>query len=248
MKPRVLLVGANRANHFGCQLVADILVKAFNPTREIPAWDKAVAKHTKDIDFVVVNAEGSTHHDRNKHLYRDFHRPAVLINAVWQCNSVVDLSHFLYVSTRESLSAQAMSECGVEPQVVPDVMLSQEFEIGSGGGLIVSDTVSNRMAGVPVTQANLSTFLCADKIVCGRFHAACLAIATGKPFSCYPSNTWKTEGMMRDAGLRNYYKTKNEAVAMCPVRSDLKAAQYLIEARQKIQVMIEHVRGLILNS
>jgi hypothetical protein len=197
------------------------------------------------IDFVVVNAEGSTHHGHHKHLYRDWKRPAVMINGVWQANRPVDLSRFLYVSVRESFSAKDMRDCGIKPDVVPDVMLSHEMAIDGGGGLVVSDSVVSNKHGIPVTRANLSAFLHADRLVCGRFHAACLALNTGKPFSCYPSNTHKTAGMMEDAGLRNYFTNAWAATQSCPTEPDPKAKAYLDDARTRIAAMIAHVKDLI---
>lgn len=248
--PRVLLVGAgggrDRHDHFGCGLVAAFLRETFKPVRSIPVGDPPDKGDVDGIDFVIVNAEGSTHHDRNSHLYRNWKRPAVMINGVWQDNRPVDLIHFLYVSVRESFSAKAMTGCNVKPEVVPDVMLMTRFGIEGGGGTVVSDSVVSGRHGIPLKREHLPTFLRADRLVCGRFHAACLALVTGKPFSCYPSNTHKTAGMMADAGLSSdYYSSAWGAIQGCPTEADPKAAIYVEDARRRIESMVARVRDLI---
>lgn len=40
-----------------------------------------------------------------------------------------------------------------------------------------------------------------ERMVTGRFHAACMALVMRLPFHALPSNTWKTEAMLADAGL-----------------------------------------------
>ena len=40
-----------------------------------------------------------------------------------------------------------------------------------------------------------------EALITGRFHAVCLAMLLRLPFHAYPSNTWKIEAMLADAGL-----------------------------------------------
>jgi len=208
----ILLVNdGGHFDHFGCRFVSDVLHGAFSPVLSIPIGTKPTPSDFVGIDFVIVNGEGTLHHGRGAYLCQKYPVPAVLINTVWQDNPKVDLSHFAYVSCRESLSAEAMRNCGISPDVVPDVMFVHDVDPGSGGGLVVSDSVTIGENGVRPTMANLEKFLSADRIVAGRFHVACLAMMTGKPFSCYPSNTHKTKGMMKDAG-HGFYETRREAL------------------------------------
>ena len=44
----------------------------------------------------------------------------------------------------------------------------------------------------------LRRFAAADTIITGRYHAACLAVAFGKPLECLSSNTPKIERLMAD--------------------------------------------------
>lgn len=243
--PNILLLNDGRnQNHFGTHFVMDVMAAAFKPARTVVQGAKPSPSDFEGMDFVVVNAEGSTHRNRKSYLYKNYGLPSVMINAVWQDNDPVDLGHFSYISTRERMSAQAMKDCGVEANVVPDVMLLKELTYGSGGGQVVSDSVKGRFGTRPKREY-LKQFLDADQLVCGRFHVACLALVTNKPFSAYPSNTWKTEGMMKDAGLSEFYSARFvQAVRVCPDEPAPEAAEYLLEARARIKEMLVTVQRL----
>lgn len=244
--PNVLILNDGRnQDHFGPHFVMEALIEAFRPIRTVPVGSPPKPSDLKDIDFIVVNAEGSTHHGAAPWLYQDYGIPSVMINAVWQKNPPgIDLSHFKYIAAREHRSAEAIRELGVECAVVPDLMLSRDIEGGEGNGLVISNSVVDRAAGYSPERSNLARFQSADRIAAGRFHVACLAIMTGKPFACYPSNTWKIEGMLEDAGLDCFYASAAAAVDNCPTEPDPKAARYLQDARRRIADMIRHVQKL----
>jgi exopolysaccharide biosynthesis predicted pyruvyltransferase EpsI len=103
--------------------------------------------------------------------------------------------------------------------------------------LIVSDSVTGER-GVKPCMANLDKFLNADRIVAGRFHAACLAIMTGKPYSVYPSNTHKIKGMMKDAN-HPYCRTKDEAL-----KCQSNSPGYLRWAKVRVPKMLAEVLAL----
>lgn len=244
----MLLNDGTDQDHFGCQLVVRALVKAFRPVKTVKVFHPPTEDDLEGIEFIVVNAEGSTHHNQAPWLYQNYGIPSVFINAVWERNGPADLSHFLYVSARESLSAKLLEDCAPKVHVVPDVMLSHRIDGGYGNGMVISDSVARRACkgmGTTPAMANLETFLGADQLVCGRFHAACLAIVTDKPFTCYPSNTHKTKGMMLDAGLDNYYEMQQQAMDCCPPMPDPQAQVFLGDARRRIDAMVATVRGLI---
>lgn len=237
--PKVLLINDGRnQDHIGTHLVMQVLLDAFLPDATIPVFEEP--RDVSGFDFIIVNAEGSTHHNHKSYLYRDYGVPSAMINAVWQGNDPVDLGHFVYVSARESLSASALSACGVEAEIVPDVMLANDLAFGSGYGTVVSDRV-NDPVGFGMTLKNYELFKGADRIVAGRFHAACLAILGNKPFSAWPSNTWKTEGMMLDAGLiEHYHPDRETATQNVPETSN--SGEYLRDARSRISTMIKTVQ------
>ena len=229
----ILLVNdGGHFDHFGCRFVSDVLHRSFRPVLSIPIGTKPTPSDFVGIDFVIVNGEGTLHHGRGAHLYQKYPVPAVLINTVWQKNPDVDLSHFCYLSARESLSAKEMGA-----DVVPDLMFACDIESGSGGGLVVSDSVTG-VDGVQPRMANLEKFISADVIVAGRFHVACLAIITGKPYSCYPSNSHKTEGMMKDAN-HAFCKTRREAM-----KCQSKSAGYGFWAKWRVEKMLAEVLAL----
>ncbi len=244
----LILNDGRNQDHFGPHFVMEALVDRFDPVRTLPVFSQPSSSTFDGIDFVIVNAEGSTHRNRNPHLYADYGIPSAMINAVWQHNATPDLGHFDYISTRESLSAEAMKSCGVRATVVPDLMLLKELEPQKGGGLVISDSTVLHGGGVPPARGNLDIFLRADRLVCGRFHVACLAIMTGKPFSCYPSNTHKIEGMMLDARLAPVLPDRAKALDRCPRRPNPNAAAYLKSARKKIRTMLDDVEALICES
>jgi len=84
--------------------------------------------------LVIVNGEGSIHHDRpaGRNLLeigayaRARGIPAVLVNAGWEANGpelLRMLDHFSLVSVRDSASAQAVRAGGTSCRVVPDLSL-----------------------------------------------------------------------------------------------------------------------------
>lgn len=54
---------------------------------------------------------------------------------------------------------------------------------------------------VSTEQEYLNLLSACRLTVTGRFHAVCMAIATGTPFVAISSNSWKIESLLRDAGL-----------------------------------------------
>jgi hypothetical protein len=181
-------------------------------------------------DLVLINGEGSIHHGRCGHLVevaRDY--PAALINCVYQENPPNDaLSHFRYIAARESLSARHLIECGArDVEVVPDLMFASSLLTGWVRGeatidIGLTDNVVNCEAGHKPFVNDPADYLRwlsqHRRIVCGRYHAAVACCVLGIPFSCWPSNTWKIEGMLQDLGLPHlHFKSQQEAVQSCPV-------------------------------
>ncbi|MBK1833670.1 polysaccharide pyruvyl transferase family protein [Roseibacillus ishigakijimensis] len=125
-------------NHFGCQLVGASYREWFARTgvqllgsvgrdfgEEIyPALEKA--------DLVVVNGEGSVHHNKNQHLLKLAERwPTVLLNSVWQDNVRQDFHrHLKLVTFRESRSLQSWQATGPEEvpaRRVPDLVFGSSL-------------------------------------------------------------------------------------------------------------------------
>lgn len=98
-------------------------------------------KKLEDSNLVLVNGEGTIHHDRDggKRLLklgleaRKRSIPIALINAGWEANGiecVEMLKQFNVVSARDSRSARRMSEAGTKVKVVPDLSLWSAHSLG----------------------------------------------------------------------------------------------------------------------
>jgi hypothetical protein len=202
-------------------------------------------------DLVIVNGEGSVHHGKCGHLIDLANEyPAALINCVYQDNSPNEgLPKFRLIAARESRSARHLLECGaIEVQVVPDLMFGSTilrefvpdepvFDLG------MTDNVTNRESGHPPFVSDATDYLRwlsqHRRMVCGRYHAAVACGVLGIPFTCWPSNTWKIEGMLDDIGLPELLcQTQQEAVENCPVSFDAeskeKIGRYIAAAQIKI--------------
>jgi polysaccharide pyruvyl transferase WcaK-like protein len=109
-------------------------------------------------DIVIVNGEGSLHHDRKSALAlaqssafcREQNIPCCLINSVYQENGP-EVAHFVglfdLVFVRESRSQAELSGAGIDSEVVPDMTLSYpDLPRLTGSGILVTDSSSDLAA------------------------------------------------------------------------------------------------------
>jgi hypothetical protein len=215
-------------------------------------------------DLVIVNGEGTIHHDRlvGKQLLRvGQHYPAVLINSVLQEMDPKllggTLDWFKLLSFRESMSYSAsLPYIGSQPTfLVPDLSFAGIEVVRNSGvqsmlqrGIGVTDSVSNGRAGFPINvglRGYLMQLRGYSSLVCGRFHAVCLAAMLGIPFSAYPSNTHKIRGIMRDMGIEHLYATDvQSALTIYPETLAESVTQYVAEAPKKIDDMFSKIREI----
>lgn len=243
--------------HFGCELVMETYKEQFERTDM-----ELVGTITKNdpieipdnVDLVIVNGEGSVHHGHNPHLVNiGEYYPSVFINAVWQDNPQYHLENvmnFRYVSVRESRSQKALPNA----HVVPDVIFSNrrlwDYAVSNKrNGTFVSDNVLNPACGYSstVSSAEYMFKLTAHKnAVCGRYHAAVISSVLGIPFSTWPSNTHKIEGMMEDMGIPHLHAT-DQASAMNIVPHELEESviEYVCKAKKKVDNMFENLYNII---
>jgi len=220
-------------------------------------FDERFREEVRRCDVVIINGEGTMHHDAVGALVithagvmaARLGVPVALINTVWQDNiQAIDLlSSCQWISTRESISRDAIVGAGFFARVVPDLTLSSDpaslyANVEPLGGVVVMDDVRLEVSlmlaqyakarGLPffpmggrpslrtvtglvkwarlglasrcTTQFHMGqveTIKRASLVVTGRFHGVCLAILAKRPFIAFASNTYKIEGLLKDANL-----------------------------------------------
>lgn len=265
------------SKHFGCQLVGQTFREQFKRVGfdlklSLPKiFDyKDYANELSKVDLVVVNGEGSIHHNLNFHLLELATKyPSVLVNCVYQENDPNPfLSAFKYVSARESLSALEIQRQGVECAIVPDAIFASSFlnsyrPIVNQNGIAVTDAYEKQYTQRFFMKRKDTNLLFAKKhspasyieqllkhkgIVAGRFHAAVACSVLGIPFSTWDSNTWKTKGMMNDMGVGHLHAdTRKEAERLLPEKFDIRIHQFAEEAKTKIYTLFDTIYNIASN-
>ena len=276
-RPKVVFIGDTSLGspHFGCQLVGQTFREQFSRTgleliASLP-YDfykfQGINKILEDANLLVINGEGSIHHGRFHHLIRlASEYPSALVNCVYQENPEwPELKDFLYISTRESYSAQEINSQGVECHVVPDVLFAsallnsfvckeatKDFGFTDNAQKMLYQfgpiKLRLRLGQSPKKKivSEYLDFLCQHKTLCiGRFHAAIAASVLGIPFSTWDSNTWKMRGLMQDMGLSHlHFNNRKEAMAAIPSEFDPNISVFVEQAKQKIETMFDTLASL----
>ncbi|MDP4611534.1 MAG: polysaccharide pyruvyl transferase family protein [Opitutales bacterium] len=221
--------------------------------------------HFDRADLIVINGEGSIHHGRFQELIDLASKfPVALVNCVYQENPEnPNLLKLKYVSARESMSANALIQLGAEAEVVPDVLFASSFlrsfvplnsadkEIG------VTDSAKKEIKSFgpfsiryrpgysPKAKVvgDYLHYLTSHKRMCiGRFHAVIAASVLEIPFSCWDSNTWKTEGLMKDMGVAHlHFSSRKEAMANVPLEFPSEIRQFSQDARLRVEAMFNRL-------
>jgi len=249
-------------NHFGCQLVGQTIREQLarcghELIHSAPLFFKEHdEKYFAKADLVLINGEGSIHHDKNLSLVdiaKDY--PAALINAVWQDNSMCEnLKHMKYISVRESYSHREITKQGVEADIVPDLIFASSLlnsyhrPVGVKG-LGVTDSVLNTKMGfspkVSMPAEYLKQLAKFNRVCTGRFHAAIACAVMGIPFSTWDSNTHKIQAMMEDMGLPEFHKSSfDEAKEVCPKKVQPQTKEYHLDAKKKINSLFDGLSKL----
>lgn len=140
----VLLNDTRVDRHHGCTSVIGtidslcaangIKITSRNPAHRDWRGDASLAAAIDTSDCIIVNGEGTIHHDRpagkvlleaGKHA-RERGKRAYLINATWQANSADSLrllEAFDIVTVRESASEEELAAHGFSPRRIPDLAL-----------------------------------------------------------------------------------------------------------------------------
>ena len=144
LKSVVLINDTRVDHHHGCSRVVAAInhlvekngmtLVAASPAHADWRNDEALARRLESASLVIVNGEGTIHHDRpagrtllamGSHARR-IGIPAVMVNCGGEANGaeLTDLlSEFQCVSVRDHASARAVRKAGIECSVVPDLSL-----------------------------------------------------------------------------------------------------------------------------
>ena len=148
MSINALLVNDTRSEqHVGCQHVVENIVSeagkvgiSIKDTISVSSKNflSECKEKIKSCDFLLVNGEGSLHHNKDKareilgtaEYVKSLGMKAVLINTVWQSNSelIKYLEFFDFISCRESLSAREIMASGFNAVVTPDMTFASKLE------------------------------------------------------------------------------------------------------------------------
>lgn len=262
------------SKHFGCQLVGQTFREQFKRvgldlTISLPKEFNLDDYSTElaQVDLVVVNGEGSIHHNANFHLLELADKyPSALVNCVYEQNALNPfIKKFKYISARESLSANEIRNQGAECDVVPDVIFASSFLNSyrpklKSSGTVITDSYYKQydrkllfkrkdkhllFAKKHSPASFISELLKHERVVAGRFHAAVACAVLGIPFSAWESNTWKTRGMMDDMKVPHLLsETRKGAEAVLPDTLDEVVTEYAENAKMKIFQLFETIHDI----
>lgn len=221
----ILIVNDCSPYHYGCIATIDILKNKFSQYGNVTTIKVELGGlNLEDFDLIVVNGEGSFHHDlsRASIIYsiskkaKDLGKKVCLINTVIDSISF-DLSIYDYIATRESFSSGELYD------VVPDVCFDldvSDFDKKSSHVLFVDSVLyepsdiarkcHSKFSGKKKDYIRLyehrekdvlEYFARAKFVVTGRYHGVIWALLFNKPFLAFKSNSHKTEGLLHDFGL-----------------------------------------------
>jgi hypothetical protein len=276
-RPKIALINDTSlfSNHFGCELVCQVFREQFSRlgldlVLSLPKrFDLAeYADQLSKVDLVVVNGEGTLHHDKFSQLI-DLAAayPSVLVNCVFEKNkSNPNLKKFLYIAARESFSAAEIQKHGATCEVVPDLIFGSTYARAFPKQkpvkkLGITDSVLReyygiwpfrvRIRGIPATGQTAGVYLKNlmryKKIVAGRFHAAVLCSVVGIPFSSWDSNTWKTRALMHDMGVEHlHFNSRKAAIKHVPDQLPPQIPVFVEQARHRIDQMFGKVQAIAL--
>jgi polysaccharide pyruvyl transferase WcaK-like protein len=160
----VLFNATERNGHHGCALVAqqiDLLAKeaGIEIVRRLSLHIPRRFDAFSDYDVVLVNGEGSVHHDKPgaqhvAEISRYFERigkPAYLINTSYEANSAAiseGVGRYRLIFVRDSVSRGELAKANVAATVVPDLSLTWQHRPGARAGkkLVVVDSVNNSVS------------------------------------------------------------------------------------------------------
>ena len=276
----VVLVGdfSLHNNHFGCHLVSQTFREQFiriglHLSARLPL-DLNFIKHSdkalKQADLVVINGEGAIHNGRYQEIINLAEKyPCVLVNCVYENNPFNhNLEKFKLITTRESLSAQALENQNIKAEVVPDVIFASSYlrSFKPRANLAIKQSgftdcakksilklgpfsIKYRLGFSPKSN-NLNDYLnflsSHKKMAIGRFHSVICYSIFGIPFSTWESNTWKIRGLMKDIGISGlHFDTRKEALKNIPDSISNKVTSFSDSAKIRVECLFDSIANLI---
>ena len=262
--PTVALINSTgHQAHFGCKIVESVFAAEFKRRNlhlmlKIPCGEswKPYGDDLKRADLIVVNGEGSLHHNRPKYLelleLANVNR-VVLVNSIFQAIPEPKarlLSRFKMVSLRESISQNLAVKYHPDAIVTPDVFFLYDLleasrqRLSAGIGFfpaVGEQLISTHDLDVadPLVISKATSY---DRFVTGRFHGICLSAMLGKSFSAYQSNSWKNLGIMKDMGVeRLHFDTRALAHADVSDLPSKSVRKYVEGACTRIHAMFDRI-------
>lgn len=262
----VILNDTSFQNHFGCELVMKTFKEQLSRLgyKIIQTVPTGVVNFSipKQTDMVIVNGEGTIHHGAGSHLIYTVDKypeiPFVLLNAVWQENPDYKCLHkFKYISVRESFSFNDIQKNIKKVEIIPDIMFASQYAQSLAFDLnkttpsadvgVTDNVVAVRNFNLPsiTTAENFMSSMSKYKRICsGRHHGVVAAAMLNKPFSAWPSNTYKIKGMMTDMGVEQFhFKSQSEAIKNIPLKPIPSVEDYSKNARSKIFKMFNELHN-----
>lgn len=219
-----LLLNDTSDYHFGCVKVVEHMCDRYNITDKIPSNNKKRKIDFKKYDTVILNGEGSMHHNTPAcKLYMDWLNLAQnagcdtkIVNSVWQSNktqfdnilkkcSTVQVREVLSqkeLKTKHNISAAVCPDFSYFCSEVPtkkyswvDVYEGQYLRIDPIGGYPRIDIFNQRWDEIVNRLRN------ANLLITGRHHEMYAACVAECKFLVKPSNTWKNEGLLKSANV-----------------------------------------------
>lgn len=234
---KAILFNDTSAYHKGCKKVVEYIHKdikscGYELLASIPSKHTArgynsllIDKLIKEADLVIVNGEGTMHHDQEsaRHLLNIIKqsyykgKQVMLINSLWQSmgitSSDIDCLKNIYICVREERSQKALSEYGIHADVSLDLSYFDRVpeENKEKHSLLVGGffrKTQYRPEGVPVLSIFDSSWEdCVNSLrstewfITGRHHEMYASAKAECPFIAFSGNSWKNESLMETAGV-----------------------------------------------
>jgi len=203
--------------HFGC----DLVMKTF--AEQLKRVDieliGAIPIHIQEprgnpllerADLVIVNGEGSFHSNRRNDIAEvSRYFPSILINTLFH-NNDVDLSKFLLLRARESISAKNMG-C----EIMPDIIFSSNFlhsiKLPEGRKKVGRIRHFSNITTLRPHKKVLEDIVQCSEISSESFHGIAVAHILGIPVTEILDGSgvpWKTHALQRDIVSTENYVSK----------------------------------------